>query len=566
MTWRYVDTEQRVKDLPDPAQRPADIASTTVEGRSVPLYVRYERGVINRSVYAVASIDPTPGDPIPSSDEPGWNHKVLYRYGGGCGTTYGQGTAMANVLEPAYLAQGYAVATATFNAFGTQCNDVLSAETTMMVKERLIEELGVPRFTIGEGAAGGAVQLHLQAQNYPGLVDGVVAELPFPDTWSVASGASDCGLLLHYEESPAGRALTDRQRQAIAGHASGGTCGHWRDAFSPTLDPSKDCDPKVPADQIYDATGNRGGLRCTLQDANRNQLGVDQGTGAAHRPLDNVGVQYGLAALNDGAVTVDQFLDLNADIGGYDPDGGFQAEREAADPDIVLHVYEGGRIANGGGDLLAIPVIDVTLFADPTGDLHDRFRAFALRDRLAPGGNAEAAPGFQIWTRDPVDADVARQVTAAERGEGTFGLDAVRAVDRWLTAMAADREGGDRRSRLRRTRPEEAVDNCQPVGAPKPIGGVGIYDDAGPCRDRYPIAGDPRTVAGAPRRDDILKCELKAVDPDDYEVDLTPAQLDRLDQIFPGGVCDYRRAGAGQTVPAQPDRSYDDVVTPEQQA
>ncbi|MGI8709814.1 MAG: DUF6351 family protein [Acidimicrobiales bacterium] len=82
----------------------------------------------------------------------------------------------------------------------------------------------------------------------------------------------------------------------------------------------------------------------------------------------------------------------------------------------------------------------------------------------------------------------------------------------------------------------------------------------------YPIAGDPRTVAGAPRRDDILKCELKALDPDAYEVDLTPAQLDRLDQIFPGGVCDYRRAGAGQTVPAQPDRSYDDVVTPEQQA
>ena len=40
----------------------------------------------------------------------------------------------------------------------------------------------------------------------------------------------------------------------------------------------------------------------------------------AQRPLDNVGVQYGLRALNRGDITVEDFLDLNANMGGVDID------------------------------------------------------------------------------------------------------------------------------------------------------------------------------------------------------------------------------------------------------
>ena len=56
-------------------------------------------------------------------------------------------------------------------------------------------------------------------------------------------------------------------------------------------------------------------------------FGVDPDTGFARRPLDNVGIQYGLAALNAGVIDVDQFLDLNEHIGGYDIDGNIVAAR-----------------------------------------------------------------------------------------------------------------------------------------------------------------------------------------------------------------------------------------------
>ena len=46
------------------------------------------------------------------------------------------------------------------------------------------------------------------------------------------------------------------------------------------------------------------GARPTVFDVARNIYGVNPQTGAALRPFDNVGVQYGLNALNSGAITV----------------------------------------------------------------------------------------------------------------------------------------------------------------------------------------------------------------------------------------------------------------------
>ena len=47
-----------------------------------------------------------------------------------------------------------------------------------------------------------------------------------------------------------------------------------------------------------------------------NIYGTDE-TGFARSPWDNVGVQYGLAALKSGAITPAQFLDLNANVGSW---------------------------------------------------------------------------------------------------------------------------------------------------------------------------------------------------------------------------------------------------------
>ena len=85
----------------------------------------------------------------------------------------------------------------------------------------------------------------------------------------------------------------------------------------------------------------RNGIRCTLQDGNVNQFGRDPKTGFARRPLDNVGVQYGLKALNAKKISVDQFLLVNQAAGGYTIDGRHQPQREVADPIALRGVVRG---------------------------------------------------------------------------------------------------------------------------------------------------------------------------------------------------------------------------------
>lgn len=551
VVWKYVTTAGTIKDLPDPTARPADLATAEIDGSDVALTIRYEQGVINRSVYEIASVDPSPGGADSSQADSAWNRRLVYRYGTGCATTHGQGTAAVPVLEPSLLEQGYALATATFNTGAVQCNDVVSAETTMMVKERFVEEYGDPEATIGEGTSGGAAQIHLVVQNYPGLLDGAAAIDPLPDTVTVTSGIADCGLLNRYYRTPEGTRLSPGQRTAINGHAATTTCDQWELGYGGLVDPTTGCDPKIPAEAVYAPATNPSGVRCTFQDGSINQLGRNPVTGHALTVLDNVGLQYGLEALNAGTISFDEFLAVNEAVGGYDIDGGPQTERHEADLLAVQAAYETGRVASGVGDLPKVPVIDVSLYDDPTGSIADHFRAFSLRDRITFGGPAESAPGFRIWTRDPA-------VTTA----GQASSEAVAVVDDWLAALDDDADGGDRTETLLRSRPDEAVDNCLPAGAAEPVSGTELYDEDGPCRDDFPILGDPRVAAGSRRADDTLKCELKPVDPGDYESQITEAQLDELVRIFPSGVCDWSLAGVGQTTPSMTDRTYEDTPTP----
>ena len=66
------------------------------------------------------------------------------------------------------------------------------------------------------------------------------------------------------------------------------------------------------------------------------------------------------------------------------------------------------------------------------------------------------------------------------------------------------------------------------------------------CHEIFPIGTDARMVAGAPWANDILKCTLKPIDEGDYVQSLTDQQLDRLEQVFSEGVCDWTQPGVGQ--------------------
>lgn len=555
VTWVYLTQAGETKEFVDADSLPDDVRTVTLDGNDAPMVIRLETGVVNRSIYQIASVDPTPGGADSSQADAVWNERLVFRYGAGCATSYGQGTLDPEALDADALAEGYALASATFADGAVQCNDVVAAETTMMLKERFIEQFGAPEATIGRGTEFGAATLHLISQNYPGLLDAGLAIDPLPDVVTVTTDATDCGLLNRYYRTDAGRAISPAQRLEINGHATTRTCDAWELYAATMLDPTIACDPAIDPAELYAAGSNPGGPRCTYQDGSANQFGRDGSTGAALAPYDNIGVQYGLAAFDQGLISFDTFVALNRDIGGYDGDGLPVEERTQGDLAAIQAAYETGRVSTGVGDQPKIPIIELAMFDDDTGTVADHLRPFSLRDRLVRGGPAEAAPGLRIWTRDP-----AVTPTAAEASK------ALDVLDDWLVELGTDPGGGDRLDALARTRPEAALDSCQPTGAQEPIRATELYDDKGPCRDDYPIGASPRMVAGAPRTGDVLKCELQPVDPAGYEQTLTADQLDTLLEVFPDGVCNWERGGEGQTTPSMPDRSFGDVITPGEQA
>src|SRR4029450_5878283 len=88
----------------------------------------------------------------------GWNGRLLLTFGRGCGPNYNQGTNQATgALFDAALSRGYAHAISTQNVMQQHCNDNLSGEALMMIKEHFIERYGIPAWTMGYGGWGGGV-------------------------------------------------------------------------------------------------------------------------------------------------------------------------------------------------------------------------------------------------------------------------------------------------------------------------------------------------------------------------------------------------------------------------
>src|SRR5262249_30649889 len=67
------------------------------------------------------------------------------------------------------------------------------------------------------------------------------------------------------------------------------------------------------------------------------------------------------------------------------------------------------------------------------------------------------------------------------------------------------------------------------------------------CNTLYPSYAFPRYVAGGPLAAHIVKGQLKPVAASDYNVTFSPAELARLNRIFPNGVCDWSKPGVNQS-------------------
>jgi hypothetical protein len=410
-----------------------------------------------------------------------------------------------------------------------------------MVKERFVESYGEPIYSIATGGSGGSYQSHQTADNYPGVFDGIIVSSSFPDVTSATIFTlADARLLSFYFTEVAPRDFTQEEQRLISGFGSWGSIPNLSrgaariDAtFSATASAEEQgAEVSLAAlESLRYSPSQLDGVRATVYDHTVNVYGVDPSTGFAARPLDNYGVQYGLAVLNSGEITKAQFLALNRDVGGYDADLNHVPERHRANPTAARRALDTGRILYGGAGLSTTPVIDYRSYTDHRegGDIHMIVHQFSTRARLAAAnGHADNhvmnVGGLWGYTEDRPDLGVI-----------------FRQMDRWLTAIAADDGPGRLSDKVVRAKPSDVVDNCwdtQEAGRTNVTGAL-TYEGAGACGEIYPAYSTARLVAGAPLANNIVSCHLKSLERADYEVDFTDDEWDALVAIFPDGVCDW---------------------------
>jgi hypothetical protein len=523
----------------DPANPPADLATTTTDqGKTVPYIVRVETGTQDRSQYQIAVLV-TPDEAWTRWTGPAaWNHKVYVLHGGGCSMAHGEAASVA-VLNDTSLKRGFAVMSTALINNTHNCNLVVQAESLMMAKEHLIESYGDLRYMFGQGGSGGAIAQLWIANAYPGLYDGLIVGATMPD--APINDLLDCVAMHRYFDSPTkwapGVMWSEPSEAAASGKASTSVCRLWTTPGGPTgyaqvFDPRVGVGCDVPSREpakVYHPTNNPGGVRCSLQDYLVNILGlrpqslwgpIEQGIGHgfADRPFDNVGVQYGLRALQSGQITPAQFVDLNAKVGAVDIDFGTQPERIAAGPDGVAAAYRSGLV-NEGNNLDRVPIIDLPGGLNVPGDryeIHDIYKSWMLRSRLDEfNGHHD---NHVLW------------YGLAEQRQDYFST-----MDKWLAAMETDHRDVPLEQKVVEDRPAAAKDACD-------------FPDRATCDTLFgPGFASTRWGAGDGIATDVVKCRLQPLVRSDYlPILFTDAEWASLQMTFPSGVCDWSQPGVEQ--------------------
>ena len=566
-TYMYKSTDPSKAGLEpyDPKHPATDVASTTTDnGVTVPFIVRQETDYQDRDQVVYLTLF-QPGKTWSRwSPQRQFDHKLLVTHGGGCGDAHGTGTAPLDDfsgtipqtpgISESYitaLGKGFGVMSTALDNNGHNCNGVLQAESLIMAKEHFIDQYGDVNYTIGTGCSGGSIAQQQVANSYPGGVyDGLIITCAYPDDFSTAAEFADYHLLRLYFENPqkwgTGIAWTPSQWAAVEGRPDPVNAIAADELFFKTAtDPSTSCAGK----RTYNAQSNPRGVRCSVVDAAINIFGPQPknewdkqekaaGHGFAGLPLGNAGIMYGLNALEQGLITADQFIDLNAKIGGLNIDGGPQAARTLGDVAAIRAAYRSGLI-NEGNNMGDVAIIDAA-GPDP-GAAHDYVHTWWMRDRLERelGGTAN---------------DVLWYGPAPLVGDVNWMNDALDKMDEWLTAVTRDHSSKSISQKVIADRPADVQNRCE--YAPEAVSQLGSAPTDDFClpptaQTRYQTA---RMVAGADEASDINACTLKPLLR--YQLPnglFTDAQWSELEKLFPDGVCDWSAPGIGQqdTIPWQ---------------
>ena len=518
-----------------------------------------------------------------------WNRRAIYTFDGGVQIGHRQGTPGGSALYDPGLSKGYAIIHSSGDRTSTHYNLQLGGEAALMTKEEFIERYGVPLYTVGLGGSGGAIQQYVYGQNHEKLLDAGIPQYSYPDMVTQTIHVGDCELLENYMDrtdgaNPKWQDWNNREwleglnaDSSIPNPYFGGTPGNsecvkgWRGLTPLALNPLwftnfSGLDRMDPAEIAK--------VHWTHWEDLKNIYGVGA-DGYARMTGDNVGVQYGLKALTDGKITPAEFLDVNARIGSWkdpgdmvqeaftlpvaaptvatgdlrafdpwssrnmnlSPDGGVTpAPRREGDISAMNAAYNKGLYFDGDID---IPLIDWRHYLEEELDMHNSHQSFASRQRMLDfDGDAS---NQVIWF---TDARPARQVDATP--------EALAVIDQWMANIRAHPDLG-----VAGNKPELATDRCFTTQGVEIARGPDVWDgilDNGPkgvCAQQFPLHSTSRIVAGGPLRGGVYKCALQSVDEaiaNGLYGSWTPsaAEVARLKQIFPTGVCDYTQPDVGR--------------------
>ena len=283
-------------------------------------------------------------------------------------------------------------------------------------------------------------------------------------------------------------------------------------------------------------------------------------------------MQYGLTPLRKGDISVPEFLDLNACVGGWKPSQqmvlgaypwdpnanpasfdpwdqlnmnlsvecktGQPAERTEGDSTAMEIANASGHVFRGALD---IPIIDLRWYLEPILDMHHTVASFQTRARmLERQGHAQ---NQVIWVTacselDPINLND----NCAFNPTG----DALDAIDKWMHTLRANPGRG-----IALNKPSRVQDTCFHSDGSIIAAGTGVWDGIlndvapGECTSAFPAHSTSRIQAGEGIAGNIFKCERKSVetalsDGTYNNVIITAEQQAKLKEIFPTGVCDYR--------------------------
>ncbi|HEV7578229.1 MAG TPA: DUF6351 family protein [Caldimonas sp.] len=566
----------------------ASVASTTTTtGRTVPYIVRVERGTINRGIYDIAVLfDPTAPAWTATAPQPQWNGKVLVSYGASTGQPRQQFRTEQNWADDTALSRGFMVVDNSLTDSLYNSSRTLAAETTMMMKEHIVDTYGEIVFTMANGCSGGSIGQNTVSSIYPGLLDGIQPSCDFPDSITTGIEVTDCVLLVNLYVKPEWTALMagltqaqiNAKKAAINGHRDQLGCHGWNNSFgfnnkpgnyvralvadatgTVVTDPSgprNNC--LLPAALVYNPTTNPAGPRCGDPDlaaavwgtTANTAAGVPAGNVRAQTTGDNVGVQYGLKALLSSAITAEEFVTLNEKIGGSDPDSNLSASRSVADAGALDIAYKSG-ILSSGKNLGMVAIIDSRGYDEGPGstDIHYNWRSFEERSRLdtqAGDHNSQVIWRYGTALLPATAAQIAAVTTKS-----------FLTMDTWLTTLNAQApkpslNSARTHAQVVAAKPAAAIDFCFLTGDVNFA--TPVTDQAACDADlRLKVFSSPHQVAGGPLAENILKCQLKPVVFSDYTgITFTAGQQARLNAVFPTGVCDWSKPGVGQQDPIGP--------------